>query len=157
MFVDLPGYGFAKVPMEIRKRWKPLVEAYLKDRKTLKLVVLILDVRRIPSKEDIQLLLGPDCAPWHMYIVVEDEEKITVPAGTFDTYRIKLEPDYKSIMGKWAWTSSLVKRFVPDYYFWVDKQEPHHLIRFQGTFGPVGGSPPQAHELSEVIPGTSMD
>ncbi|MDY7034343.1 MAG: ribosome biogenesis GTP-binding protein YihA/YsxC [Thermodesulfobacteriota bacterium] len=56
MFVDLPGYGFAKVPMSVRKRWKPLVEGYLKGRKTLQLTLLILDVRRTPSEEDISLL-----------------------------------------------------------------------------------------------------
>jgi len=55
-FVDLPGYGFAKVPLTVRKKWKPLVERYLKDRKALKLALLILDIRRIPSQEDIGLL-----------------------------------------------------------------------------------------------------
>ena len=55
-FVDLPGYGFAKVPKAVRKKWKPLVEGYLKNRRTLRATLLILDVRRIPSQEDISLL-----------------------------------------------------------------------------------------------------
>ena len=55
-FVDFPGYGFAKVPEDIRKHWKPMVEAYLTSRKSLKLVVIILDCRRMPSQEDINLL-----------------------------------------------------------------------------------------------------
>ena len=55
-------------------------------------------------------------------------------------------------MGKWAWTSPIIKRFVPDFYFWVDKEFPHALVKFQGTFGPVGGSPPQAHELTGIKP-----
>jgi GTP-binding protein len=55
-FVDLPGYGYAKVPIEVKKSWKPLIENYLKTRKHLKLVILIFDVRRIPSQEDINLL-----------------------------------------------------------------------------------------------------
>jgi len=56
IFVDLPGYGFAKVPLTVRKKWKPLVESYLKMRESLRLVILILDVRRTPSQEDTELL-----------------------------------------------------------------------------------------------------
>jgi hypothetical protein len=103
-------------------------------------------------KKDIHLLLDEDSAPWHMFVVVEGEEEITAPAGTFTCFRVKLEPDYPSIMGKWSWTSPLIKRFVPDYYFWVDKAFPHPLVRFQGAFGPVGGSPPQTHDLMEILP-----
>ena len=55
-FVDLPGYGYAKVPETLRKQWGPMVETYLRGRQTLRLVVLILDVRREPSAEDRQLM-----------------------------------------------------------------------------------------------------
>jgi len=55
-FVDLPGYGYAKVPESVRRQWGPMVETYLRVRDTLRLVVLILDVRRDPSEEDLQLI-----------------------------------------------------------------------------------------------------
>jgi GTP-binding protein len=55
-FVDLPGYGYAKVPETIRRQWGPMVETYLRVRDTLHLVVLILDVRRDASEEDLQLI-----------------------------------------------------------------------------------------------------
>lgn len=55
-FIDLPGYGFAKVPEKMRKNWGPMIETYLSQRQTLRLVVLILDVRRDPSEEDRQLI-----------------------------------------------------------------------------------------------------
>jgi GTP-binding protein len=55
-FVDLPGYGFAKVPLHIKRQWKPMVESYLKTRETLRLAVVILDIRREPSKDDDNLL-----------------------------------------------------------------------------------------------------
>jgi GTP-binding protein len=55
-FVDLPGYGYAKVPESIRKQWGPMVETFLRVRETLRLVVLILDIRRDPSEEDLQLI-----------------------------------------------------------------------------------------------------
>lgn len=55
-FVDLPGYGYAKVPERLRARWGPMIETYLRERGTLRLVVLILDIRRDPSGEDLQLM-----------------------------------------------------------------------------------------------------
>lgn len=50
--VDLPGYGYAKVPASVRRKWGPMIETYLKGRETLKAVVLILDVRRTPGIEE---------------------------------------------------------------------------------------------------------
>jgi GTP-binding protein len=55
-FVDLPGYGYAKVPEPVRRRWGPMVEAYLSRRRCLKGVVLILDIRRTPKAEEFDLL-----------------------------------------------------------------------------------------------------
>ncbi len=50
--VDLPGYGYARVPESVRRTWGPMIETYLKGRETLKAVVLIMDVRRIPGIEE---------------------------------------------------------------------------------------------------------
>ena len=50
--VDLPGYGYAKVPAAIRRQWGPMIETYLKGRATLAAVVLIMDIRRIPGLEE---------------------------------------------------------------------------------------------------------
>ncbi len=54
--VDLPGYGFAKVPLAVKKAWGPMIRTYLEIRDNLKAVVFILDIRRIPGEEDIQML-----------------------------------------------------------------------------------------------------
>ncbi len=50
--VDLPGYGYAKVPESVRRKWGPMIETYLKGRESLKAVVLILDIRRTPGIEE---------------------------------------------------------------------------------------------------------
>jgi GTP-binding protein len=52
-FVDLPGYGYANVPLSVRKKWLPLIEGYLKDRSTLHLVIIIGDIRREPQEEEM--------------------------------------------------------------------------------------------------------
>lgn len=56
ILVDLPGYGFAKVPLAVKKQWGPMVETYLSTRPNLQGVVLILDIRRVPVAEDRQML-----------------------------------------------------------------------------------------------------
>lgn len=56
IFVDLPGYGYAKVSASVRKSWQPMIEGYLKDRENLKGVVLIMDIRRPPEEEEDMLL-----------------------------------------------------------------------------------------------------
>lgn len=53
---DLPGYGYAEAPLELRRRWKGLVESYLKGRGNLKAVVVIIDIRRELEERDVDLL-----------------------------------------------------------------------------------------------------
>ncbi len=56
MLVDLPGYGYAKVPLAVKKDWRPMMETYLAKRENLRGVVLILDIRRVPTEDDLQML-----------------------------------------------------------------------------------------------------
>jgi len=53
-FVDLPGYGFAKVPRSVKKDWGDMMEAYLRERQSLCLVIFIMDIRRDPT-DDLSL------------------------------------------------------------------------------------------------------
>ena len=54
-FVDLPGYGYARVSAKERMKWGPMVEAYLRDRPSLKGVVMLCDIRRGPEAEEEEL------------------------------------------------------------------------------------------------------
>lgn len=53
---DLPGYGFAKVPAEVRQRWGPLIESYLGGSPDLLGIVLLIDARRGPTEDDAQMI-----------------------------------------------------------------------------------------------------
>jgi len=55
-FVDLPGYGYAKVSRAMRAEWKKVVESYLNGNEQLCAVVVILDSRRVPSSGDLDLV-----------------------------------------------------------------------------------------------------
>ena len=54
-FVDLPGYGFARVPEKVASQWKRLIEQYLLHRRSLELCFLILDARRGWMDKDLEL------------------------------------------------------------------------------------------------------
>lgn len=51
-FVDLPGYGYAKVSKTKREQWGKFIESYLMNRETLRLVMQLVDLRHPPSKDD---------------------------------------------------------------------------------------------------------
>lgn len=55
-FVDLPGYGYAKVSFSEKKRWSDLVEGYFDSSKNISLVVQIIDMRHSPSVLDFQMM-----------------------------------------------------------------------------------------------------
>jgi GTP-binding protein len=56
VFVDLPGYGYAKVSKSEASAWKQLLEGYLHERPTLRAVVILVDVRRGLEQEEIDLI-----------------------------------------------------------------------------------------------------
>ncbi len=55
-FVDLPGYGYAKVPLSMRDSWRPLIEGYLRDRPTLRGLALLIDARRGAEDEELDFM-----------------------------------------------------------------------------------------------------
>ncbi|MDY0408594.1 ribosome biogenesis GTP-binding protein YihA/YsxC [Virgibacillus soli] len=54
-FVDVPGYGYAKVSKKEREKWGSMMETYFQSRKPLKAVILVTDIRHEPTKDDIQM------------------------------------------------------------------------------------------------------
>jgi GTP-binding protein len=74
-FVDLPGYGFAKVPEKIRISWGPMVETYLRERGNLILLLMILDIRRDLRDDDRNFLMWMEenQLPWQMVLTKADK------------------------------------------------------------------------------------
>ncbi len=54
-FVDLPGYGYAKVSKKLRAQWQPMIDRYLSTRESLLGLVLLIDIRRDPQKEEFEM------------------------------------------------------------------------------------------------------
>ena len=55
-FVDLPGYGYAKAPARVVREWGPMVESYLAERRSLKCAMLLIDIRRSPREDELNLI-----------------------------------------------------------------------------------------------------
>ena len=55
-FVDLPGFGYAKVPVAVRKKWGPMVERYIAARSNLLGLVVLMDIRREPGTRERDLI-----------------------------------------------------------------------------------------------------
>lgn len=54
-FVDLPGYGYARVSQETKKKWGKMIENYLLKSETLRVIFLLIDIRHTPSQNDIEM------------------------------------------------------------------------------------------------------
>ena len=54
-FVDLPGYGYAKVSKAVKETWGPMIEGYVRDRDQLKLAVMLVDSRMAPTESDARM------------------------------------------------------------------------------------------------------
>ena len=76
-FVDLPGYGYAKVSKSVKESWGKLVEEYLKKSENLKGVVLLLDARHPPFEADLQLLEWLDFYQREKLVVLTKIDKLS--------------------------------------------------------------------------------
>lgn len=54
-FVDLPGYGFAQVSKEVKAQWGKMIEGYLNNRREIRAVIQLVDMRHPPSKDDVTM------------------------------------------------------------------------------------------------------
>jgi GTP-binding protein len=73
--VDLPGYGYAQVSRDERNTWQRLVEGYVKARGSLRLFLILLDARRAPGEEELQLVqwLRSERVPLHLVVTKTDK------------------------------------------------------------------------------------
>ncbi|NUN16296.1 MAG: YihA family ribosome biogenesis GTP-binding protein [Myxococcales bacterium] len=76
MFVDLPGYGFAQVPMAVKVSWDKMISSYLERRESLRVVILIVDARRDPTTDEDGLLDWLELHRRRVIVVVSKIDKI---------------------------------------------------------------------------------
>lgn len=75
--VDLPGYGYAKVAKSMIQQWGELIRGYLDTADALRLIVLLLDARRVPSDQDLQMYQWAADAGIDQRIVLTKTDKLS--------------------------------------------------------------------------------
>ncbi len=76
-FVDLPGYGYAKVSKKLRAQWQPMVERYLSNRDNLIGLVLLIDIRRDPKKEEFDLIAWLESHELPYLVILTKSDKLS--------------------------------------------------------------------------------
>ncbi len=74
--VDLPGYGFAKVPLAVKKKWTQQLERYLRHRQSLRGLVMLMDVRHPLTEPDQQMLGWAISATMPVHILLTKADKL---------------------------------------------------------------------------------
>jgi GTP-binding protein len=94
--VDLPGYGYAKVPEAMRVHWQSVLSRYLMERESLYGLVLIMDARHPLTPLDHQMLnwFIPTCKPVHVLLTKADKLSKQQATATLRTVRAELERTY---------------------------------------------------------------
>jgi len=77
VFVDLPGYGYARVPRDVKKQWGPMVEKYLATRSSLVLSILITDSRHGPTELDLLMKQWLEAREKPFIIVATKSDKLS--------------------------------------------------------------------------------
>jgi GTP-binding protein len=98
--VDLPGYGYARVPKSVRGAWRPLIEDYLERSSDLRGVVQLIDVRHAPTEDDLRMLefLAALGTPTLVVLTKVDKLKQSEREQRFESITSELELDLEQIV-----------------------------------------------------------
>lgn len=94
--VDLPGYGYAKVPLKVKQHWQKLLERYLVERSSLRGVIIIMDVRRPLTEHDSQMLEWCRKSEMSTHILLTKSDKLKRGAAQNTLLKVRqiLDTDY---------------------------------------------------------------
>jgi len=87
-FVDLPGYGYAKVPPKIQHHWQQLMQGYFNQRKNMKGLVLVMDIRHPLQAYDQQMIEWCQYAKTPLHLVLTKADKLSKNKGTAQLHQV---------------------------------------------------------------------
>lgn len=76
-FVDLPGYGYAKVSKTEQEKWAKMIDIYLHNREQLKEVILLVDIRHEPNKNDVSMFEWIKNCGYTGYVIASKADKLS--------------------------------------------------------------------------------
>jgi GTP-binding protein len=97
--VDLPGYGYAKVPVKLREKWVRATEEYILKRENLVSLFVLLDTRHKPQRSDLEFMefLGINSIPFARIFTKSDKLKITALENTVNQYNSEMLKKWESL------------------------------------------------------------
>ena len=112
--VDLPGYGFAQVPLAVKEKWQKTIHEYLADRKNLIVLVLLMDIRHPLTELDIQMIQWASDSELPTQILLTKADKFK--RGKIAATALRVEKELRKFPGNFA-----VEPFSSQNYTGVDK------------------------------------
>ena len=97
--VDLPGYGYAKVPVKLREKWVRATENYILKRENLVSFLVLLDIRHKPQRSDIEFMefLGLSSIPFARVFTKSDKLTITALENSINEYNSEMLKNWESL------------------------------------------------------------
>lgn len=89
--IDLPGYGYAKVPLAAKMKWQKLIDTYLHKRKSLRGMVLVMDIRHPLQELDLHLLAYCEARDIPVHILLNKADKFSKGAAIAILHKVKAE------------------------------------------------------------------
>ena len=119
--VDLPGYGYAKVPEAIKKDWQKMMETYLHERKALCGIVLVMDIRHPLTEFDWQLIEWCEHAGLPLHILLTKSDKLNFGAAKNTLLKVQRDLGKVSIVVTIQLFSALNKTGIDDVHMMLDE------------------------------------
>ncbi len=119
--VDLPGYGYAKVPIAIKNDWQKMMESYLKNRQALCGIVLVMDIRHPMTEFDWQMVEWCEHSKLPLHILLTKADKLKFGAAKNTLLKVQKELGNTSIVVTLQLFSALNKTGIDDIHQMLDE------------------------------------
>ncbi|QPK62057.1 YihA family ribosome biogenesis GTP-binding protein [Methylomonas sp. LL1] len=119
--VDLPGYGYAKVPEAIKKDWQQMMENYLKNRKALCGIVLVMDIRHPLTEFDWQMINWCEHSNLPLHILLTKSDKLKFGAAKNTLLKVQRDLSQVSVVVTLQLFSALNKIGIDDVHQVLDE------------------------------------
>ncbi|MBS3963908.1 MAG: YihA family ribosome biogenesis GTP-binding protein [Methylomonas sp.] len=144
--VDLPGYGYAKVPEAMRRQWRQMMENYLQNRKALCGIVLVMDIRHPLTDFDWQMVSWCEHSRLPLHILLTKSDKLKYGAAKTTLLQVQRELSRANIVVTLQLFSALDKIGIADVHQILDQ-----WFGF-GDVADVSSEPVEFDKLATVTP-----
>lgn len=119
--VDLPGYGYAKVPVSVKNEWQKMMENYLKNRQALCGIVLVMDIRHPLTEFDWQMVEWCEHSKLPLHILLTKADKLKFGAAKNTLLKVQKDLSKSSIVVTLQLFSALNKVGIDDVHQILDE------------------------------------